>query len=179
MIRKNTTKELMKTYISKSLLILMKEKAYSKITINEITAKAGVNRSTYYRNFQSKEEIIRFYISNIMKDYIKEFDESEDKSNENYMSIIFNNFYKHKNELLLIHKNKMSYLMLDELNEYFELLKGINLSIGEKYKMYFHTGGIYNFLNLWLINGMKESPKILVKLSLEYLGKQSKPTLIL
>ena len=61
MRRSNTTTEMMKEYISESLLILMEGKAYDDISIGEITAKAGVNRSTYYRNFSSKNEIIKFY----------------------------------------------------------------------------------------------------------------------
>ena len=51
-------KQLTKEYIIQSLFILMKTKDYSDITIQDITNKAGVNRSTYYRNFSCKENII-------------------------------------------------------------------------------------------------------------------------
>ena len=40
--------------MSDALLKLMKEKDYEEITINEIAALAGVNRSTWFRNFASK-----------------------------------------------------------------------------------------------------------------------------
>ena len=46
MRRKNITSEMMMGYIQQALLLLMKDKAYPDITIGEITAKAGVNRST-------------------------------------------------------------------------------------------------------------------------------------
>ena len=58
MRRKNTTTYMMKEYITEALLQLMKKKEFEKLTIEEITSKAGVNRSTYYRNFKSKEMII-------------------------------------------------------------------------------------------------------------------------
>lgn len=55
--------ELFKTYIMEAFILLLEEKSFSEITIKEITKKAGVNRSTYYRNFDSKEDIIIFFIS--------------------------------------------------------------------------------------------------------------------
>ncbi|MFV0343177.1 MAG: TetR/AcrR family transcriptional regulator [Anaerocolumna sp.] len=177
MKRKNITTDMMKSYIIESLFILLQEKNFDKITINEITIKAGVNRSTYYRNFNSKEDIIRVYFSDVMNGYLNEFRNAKDQSNENYMFIIFNNLYKNKERLLLIYKNKLSYLILDELNAYFEKNNDITTK-GEKYKGYFHTGGIYNFMNLWFSNGMEDTPNELMKLSIEYLNMQSRPTIV-
>ena len=37
-----------------ALLALMKQKPFEKITADEIAAKAGVGRVTYFRNFSSK-----------------------------------------------------------------------------------------------------------------------------
>ena len=53
----------MMEYITDALLLLMKHKNFNDITIGEITKKAGVNRSTYYRHFSTKESIIKFYFS--------------------------------------------------------------------------------------------------------------------
>ena len=43
--------------IALSLIFLMKTKPFSQITISEIAQKAGVSRSSIYRNFNTKEEI--------------------------------------------------------------------------------------------------------------------------
>ena len=58
MRRKNTTHEMMMGYMSTALLELMIEKDYTKISIGEIAKKAGVDRSSYYRHFKSKDDII-------------------------------------------------------------------------------------------------------------------------
>ena len=113
MKRKNITTHMMKEYISKSLLILMAQKDFLNITINEITDKAGVNRSTYYRNFSSKEDIVKFYFSNIMQNYLDEYKTSKNHSFENYMLTLFKHFHKYKKELLLIYKNGLAYLTLN------------------------------------------------------------------
>lgn len=177
MKRKNVNTDMMKSYIVESLFILLREKDFEKITIHEITIKAGVNRSTYYRNFNSKEDIIRFYFSDVMNEYLNEFRNSNDKSNENYMYIIFNNLYNNRERLLLLYKNKLAHLILDELNAFFEKNATITTR-GEKYKGYFHTGGIYNFMNLWFSDDMLDTPRELMELSIEHLNIQSRPTIV-
>ena len=47
-----------KTWITESLLKLMEEKDFSKITITEIIKNADLTRQTFYRNFDSKEDIL-------------------------------------------------------------------------------------------------------------------------
>jgi AcrR family transcriptional regulator len=178
MKRKNVTKEMMKTYMAESLIQLMGKKDYSDITINEIVIKAGVHRSTYYRNFSSKEDIVKFYFSSLMQAYLNEYDKSSDHSFENYMHIIFNHFYKYRKELLSINKNGLSYCILEILNKTFEESHAeMGLTIAEQYKMYFHTGGIYNFYILWFSRDMKDTPDELTKIALSCLPSDVGPRL--
>ena len=51
---------LLKECMPDALLKLMSEKSFSQITINEISQTAGVNRSTWFRNFTSKEEAVTY-----------------------------------------------------------------------------------------------------------------------
>jgi AcrR family transcriptional regulator len=179
MKRKNITTRMMKEYIAESLMLLMAKKAYDDISIKEITDKAGVNRSTYYRNFASKDSIVEFWFSGIMSEYMDDYSNSSDSSAENYLNTIFNCFYKHKKEFLLIHSNGLSHLILHTLNKIFEENTGNKkLPIMERYKRYFHTGGIYNFLVLWLSSGMKESPEMMVKAAISCFPSKIVPMLL-
>ena len=45
-------------YIYQALIELMKQKPYDRITITDITKKAGVSRMAYYRNYQEKDDIL-------------------------------------------------------------------------------------------------------------------------
>ena len=54
------TTDFLKECMADALLQAMKEKPFSKITVNEITDAAGVNRSTWFRNFSDKNEAITF-----------------------------------------------------------------------------------------------------------------------
>lgn len=46
-----------------ALLSLMSEKDLRKVTIDELAARAGVGRATYFRNFSSKEELLASYLA--------------------------------------------------------------------------------------------------------------------
>lgn len=54
------TSDLLKECMADALLCAMKEKSFEKITVTEITEAAGVNRSTWFRNFESKDEALTF-----------------------------------------------------------------------------------------------------------------------
>ena len=52
----------LKECMADALLALMKKREFSKITVNEIAETAGVNRSTWFRNFDTKTEALTYKI---------------------------------------------------------------------------------------------------------------------
>ncbi|MCI9049590.1 MAG: TetR/AcrR family transcriptional regulator, partial [Coprobacillus sp.] len=69
-----TYHESVKEAIALALIQIMETKILSDITILEIVNKAGVSRSSFYRNFDDKEDVINYYI-----DFL--FDESKKEEN--------------------------------------------------------------------------------------------------
>ena len=55
-----------------ALLSLMAEKDIRKVTIDELAARAGVGRATYFRNFSSKEELLTAYLVRRWRAYEEE-----------------------------------------------------------------------------------------------------------
>ncbi len=171
MRRKNKTSDMMKEYIAESLLILMGTGSFEEIKINEITAKAGVNRSTYYRNFQSKNDIVVFYFKNIMYELLEVLSE-EDNSLETYLFKMFSHFYNYKKELLLIYKQGLSNLILESFHEIFSnASRSSSLTFEERCKKYYHTGGIYNTLLLWFADEMCTPPKRMSEITFSHLPR--------
>ena len=137
----------------------METKPYDKISIGEVAQKAGVNRSSYYRHFSSKEDILRFYLMSIMQEYQAAYQQGPEQTFYAYTRQIFVTFYAHRHDLLLIHKNGLSYLLLDVLNTCFRLTDPEQqLTEKEQFKLSYHIGGIYNNMRLWLAHGMAETP---------------------
>jgi AcrR family transcriptional regulator len=158
MRRKNTTTMMMKDYIVQSLLILMKKKPFASISIKEITEKAGVDRSTYYRNFKSKEDIVRFFVKKVWHEYRLVYDKTT--SFKFHLQKLLTCYIKYKKEFLLIHKHGLTHLILGELNDFFKPISGDNtLSVEDRYRIYWYAGAIYNTVLLWFSTDMKESPE--------------------
>lgn len=51
--------QLTKECISMAMMYLMREKSYEEISISEIAKKAGVSRTAFYRNYTSKDDVVR------------------------------------------------------------------------------------------------------------------------
>ena len=88
----------------------MKRKDFNKITNKEITKKAGLGDITIYRNFNSKEDIIRYYLSNIFDKW-----KSDWKDDENIGFQIFTFFQKHKNIIDLLYKANLQFMLIDNI----------------------------------------------------------------
>lgn len=54
--------------LSDSLLELIREQGYDNITIQNITDRATLNRSTFYMHYKDKDDLIEHIIANVLKD---------------------------------------------------------------------------------------------------------------
>lgn len=155
-----------KDKIVNGLISLMQENDFENITIKEITNKAQVDRSTYYRNFKSKEYIIKYKLEQIMDEYLDNFNKKDNKTKEEYLFTILTTFYKYKKFFQTIHKHNKTYLLQQVLMEYFKKsLEKENME--NKYVIYYHMGGIYNFTICWIENDFKDKPEELTKIALK------------
>lgn len=69
-LRKNNQESnaITKECIELALINLMEKKSYGDISIKDIVERAGVSRASYYRNYDSKEDILSGFIQSICKE---------------------------------------------------------------------------------------------------------------
>ena len=161
---------MMMDYIAQALVLLMRSKPYAGISIGEITAKAGVNRATYYRHFTTKESVIHFYLDAIMREYQNKYVAQGITAHDEYLRVMFETFYEKKEDLLLIHEAGLSFILLDVLMKQFRFSQ---IPEAEQFRASYHIGGIYNNLCLWFDHKMNESPERMKELALLYGPKES------
>lgn len=174
MRRKNTTHEMMMGYMATALLELMLERDYAKISIGEIAKKAGVDRSSYYRHFKSKEDIISFFFDMVLKESLDGYTNLSSIDFTLYIHSIYTAFFNYRKEILIIHYANLSFLLLDVLSKRFqfsELAKDFPLS--KQYELSYIIGGIYNNLIFWMSRDMKETPDELTEISLQFRNEES------
>ena len=139
--------------IQEALYLLMKKNNYEDITITQIIKKSGVSRSAFYRNYKSKEDIIK----DILTDLFHQI-ESEVDSIEVNWAAGFHYFYKNKKSLDLITKAHLEYLILDKINE--QLTYDNHTT---SYIQAMNHGIVYNVLLYWIKGGMSDPPDTAVK----------------
>lgn len=58
-----------KQWLIDAFLELLKQYSYNDITIERITTKAGLGRRTFYRHFQTKDELVEYITTLLMHEY--------------------------------------------------------------------------------------------------------------
>ena len=58
-----------KRQILTALLDLLKEKPLSDISVSELTGRAGIGRVSFYRNYQTKEDILKEESDRLIKEW--------------------------------------------------------------------------------------------------------------
>lgn len=155
-----------KKWLESSLLRLMEQKPFSKITIQEIAAQAQLDRRTFYRNFSSKEEILSFHIRNLSDEWVVALLEEPTLTIPTVLRIFFEKAEEEKTFLLCLKENNLLMFLLDSFND---LLPSIHSLIEPKfngqfgsenveYIFAFNTGGFWNILVKWINGDFPHSP---------------------
>lgn len=152
-------------YIIEGLFRLLEKKPFADISIREITQRSGVSRSTYYRHFSCKEDIVRCFFRLLFQEYMEEYEKNAGTSLLAARSSIFHCFYRRREQLLLLYQNDLLYLLLETFRSYLGVSEeGAAL---QAYGAAYHIGGMYNVLRLWLSRDMRETPEEITQLALE------------
>lgn len=161
MYHKMKREAMVSEYITDALLLLMKRKDYKEISITEICGRAGVTRMSFYRNFESKEDILMRWATVTTDTFLQVSDISyKNDSVRDYFIKLFTHMGQYKTECSLLYRAGLIHIIKSQFDRIF-----IMVYQGEydDYKSYFLSGGIYNVFLLWLINGCKESPEELAE----------------
>lgn len=150
-----------KEWITNALIKLLKKNPFRKISIEDITKEAGVTRPTFYRNFESKEDVLinqgRKIYEKLMLDLELNLKEGRDTFSSIKKIVLVFNDYADLFKILL--ENKQEYLIMQSFEvEISNILKIIfGLEKEDRYKIKFYEGALFSIAVEWLKNSQKES----------------------
>ncbi|MDY2735165.1 TetR/AcrR family transcriptional regulator [Intestinibacter sp.] len=159
MNRVNCTNIIVKESITQALLILMESKDFQKITITEIVNKAGVARMSFYRNYDSKEDVILKHLQEIHNEWSNNV---QDTNISDFIMTLFRLFESMKPTIELLYKADLSHLLLRFINE----LCGAKAE-QSNIKAYNHAiiaASFFGWYDEWLKRGSQESPEEMLAL---------------
>ena len=161
MNKKQEANKFVRECITTALIQLMNKKSIAEISITEITERAGVARVSFYRNFESKENVIEEHLIILIKEWGEGFITLDDISK--LSDSLIRHFYKHKDFYLILYKQNLSNMIYENLRSACEVDKSnINL---ERYGKSMLAGMLFGWLDEWMRQGMPETPDEIALLS--------------
>ena len=170
-----------KKEITDALLSLMQTAAYNEISVKQIIMEASLARKTFYRNFESKDDVLISYLKGIIREYY----DVVNTGKANVLETIFSYVDKNRELLQLLDKHNMLHVPLQCINEYLPLLHNkffneckpasfLFKNLDSEYIMAFNIGAIWNVVTLWIHRGMTDTPETVKKNIAQYLKRMAK-----
>lgn len=153
-------------YITDALFELLKTKNLSDITTTEIIKKAGVCRSSFYRNFYLLEDVIRQYGVSMYGEIDQKMPIAHEGMRERLEAV--NTFlWSQRERLTLIEKRGLFYLLEGPIMDHCKRqMQSLNMW-NHRYMADFYAGATTQMMRAWIRNGFEESPQEIAALICE------------
>lgn len=151
-----------KEEIARAFFQLFEEKDFPEISIKEITIKAQVSRVSFYRNYSSKEDILRYNINQKMSEWRHTTDLIKSSNFQVVIADLFEHYKQHSDFYLLLYKRGFSYLILEDIQEIWGARE--NQTNKDAYVYAYLTYGLFGWINEWFARGMQESAEGILEL---------------
>lgn len=145
-----------KEHITASLIDYLKSGKIDDISISELCDRAGVGRASFYRNYDSKEDVIRQYSNQLIIEWGKQFEGDPNSSFFNVFGSLFHHYKEYSDFYTILIRQNMSYLILDTIKFKINLSKD-DPNI-DAYGKAFFAYGLYGWICEWIDRGMQETP---------------------
>lgn len=162
--RVNSSNILVRESITEALFILMKKQEFSKIKISELVEKAGVSRVSFYRNYNSKEEIIEDHLIDYCQDYWHRHFSRTDEFG--LLLLGFQTLMSIGERLVLIEKAGLTGLLHQTILTIIrqDTPNAVTNNNFSRYCTVVYAGIISSVISEWVKNGCQETPENLAKM---------------
>lgn len=163
-----------KESIFTALMILMEKKDFHKISITELTTKAGVSRMAFYRNYAILEDVLTDHLTEFFSKCEEQLVSIGLKDTYEVMYMFLSSFRTEERFVMnLIHSN-LTHVLLERSNSF--LLRVCETFVcdksyspeKERYITKFIVGGFFNATVEWFQGGLKQSDEYMAQLLYEY-----------
>lgn len=172
---KNERNRFTRMCIGDAMIALMKQKDFKKITVSDISKKAGLSRVTYYNYYVKKEDVINDYLGELVAEYIKEVNQHpEIGSMMSYRHILFSLkfFDRYADFFKTVEASGLHSLIINAMNTFMEE-KIFTTYAGSIYELYCYGGALLNMFIKWEMNEKNISAEKLAQIIEDFVTKQA------
>ena len=162
----NEKENLTQKYIYTAFLQLLEKKHYDSISVCEICTKAGVSRMSFYRNFESKEDLAFKGIKQIMCGIESNFKNLKVINKFTIIQEFFQAAKKYKAAIISLQNSQiektLKEIVVQELSENAHNIDYFNKT--SKYIPLLYFSAITSVLFMWLKQDAVESPEDMARM---------------
>ena len=162
----NEKENLTQKYIYTAFLQLLEKKHYDAISVCEICTKAGVSRMSFYRNFESKEDLAFKGIKHIMCGLETTFKSMKIINKFTIIQEFFQAAKKYKDTIMSLQNSQiertLKEIVVQELNENAHNIDYFNKT--SKYIPMLYFSAITSVLFMWIKQGAVEPPEDMARM---------------
>ena len=154
---------------------LLQEKPFNKITVTDISERAGLSRHTFYNHYETKEDLLNNLIDSILDEFFADagkldYDARDPISGGHLIGIKFFKIWQDNTELVAILRTvDMERLLLDRLKTLFSSVfyqlyerKGVTVNPAlAQYMISYSAFSVASILVQWLKDDMKYPPEVM------------------
>lgn len=172
------TSDLLKECMADALLRAMKEKSFEKITVTEITEAAGVNRSTWFRNFESKDEALTFKLVLLWYQWAGEHGMRDCRR---YTAENVEDFFAFNASIQPVLETIYQAEQLPCVYDAFchVMSAKSETTPAQAYEARFYSYGLFGLLDEWIGRGFCETPQQLAEMLREMMPASTRQTLMI
>ena len=146
-----------------SLLQLLEKKDLKKITISELVERAGVSRAAFYRNYGSKEEILKSIFESSIAKITKSLDGYNLKTD---LYQVWVSLLKEVKIISLAIDYNFEQVLTKAVYDFLEKRNGSSSNGAGSYLNSFWSSAIVSVISKWVKDGMKTPAEKIAKLGL-------------
>lgn len=138
--------------IEKAMFSLLQKKPYVEISIAEITRKANVSRTSFYRNYNQKNDVLTSFLANQYQKFIIDINEHKLKSLTDQLTAYLT-FFKNNPEIMktLLDAGFEGSLLNFQTRYLKKLLEVYHPDLHlTDYAIAYQSGGVYMLLLWWV-----------------------------
>ena len=158
------TTEFLKECLSDALIKLMKTKRVDQITVSEIAETASVGRTSYFRYFRTKNELISFKLIKLWERWadLHDLEVRSDLSLSNSLTFFQFN-YSIRDLLDLIYLRERQSAVYDAFQTV--MYPQQDADTAGCYRSKFYAYALFGLLDEWILRGFNETPEEMVRIS--------------
>ena len=157
------TTAFLKECLADALIHLLEIKPMEKITVPEIAALAGVGRTTYFRNFSSKAEMLSFKLIVLWERWVEEHSVRTRRHFSPDNALTFFQFnYSIRPLLSLLYRRGLQSALYGSFQLY--MMPQQTAAPLDCYRTGFYSYGLFGLLDVWILRDFSETPEQMAEL---------------